>query len=390
MLKLSKRVTTIKESKTLAINTKAKGIAATGEKVYNFAVGEPDINPPAILIKEIEKAFNKGFTKYTPPSGLPEAKEKIAKHLGTQMAFSFTKDNIALSCGGKHSLYNVFQAIIGTNDEVIIPRPYWVSYPEQITLSGGKPIFVNSTKDLQLDVKAIANSITRRTKAIVLNSPNNPTGVVFKKEVLTQLAKLLEKKDIFIISDDVYQTLVYTKKPYHIAHYSKNIREKTIIVDSYSKSLAMTGLRLGIVAASKEIVSAIDKLQGQTCGNPTSIIQMGVANTLGRVKTYQKEYLALFTKRRKIVLALLEKNSLISYPTPDGGFYVFINIKKISNDSFDFCEKLLKKHHVALVPGKAFGQEGFVRISFASNVTDLKEGIKRFNTFCKEESKIIY
>lgn len=384
MTMISKRIEQIAESQTLAVNTLCQELIAEGKGVLNFSVGEPDIAPPASLMGALVTSLEEGFTKYTNPVGLTEAREKIAEYFSKQNNISFSAKEIALTSGGKQALYALFQSIINPGDEVIVFKPYWVSYTEQIKLAGGKPVFVDLDENHDLDITAFNDALTDKTKAVILNSPSNPTSAVLSPEKIKQLANVLEGKDIAIISDDVYQSLVYEGDFYHIAQHSEQIRKQTIIIQSFSKSLSMTGLRLGVVIAHEDIISAIAKFQGHASGNPTSLIQMAVAKIINNEEQYQKEYRELFDSRRKLVSELLKSNPHISFNEPMGAFYFFINISKLEKDSKIFAEKLLSEKHVAFVPGAAFGAEGFVRMSFAASEENLRKGVELFNSFCEE------
>lgn len=384
---LSKRIHNISPSQTLAVNTRAKELAAEGNKIYNFSVGEPDIQPPDILLEEITNAYNDKYTKYTNQIGDPDARTKIATYINKLNQTNYTKENIALTSGGKQALFHVFQSIINQGDEVMVIKPFWVSYEEQIKLAGGVPVFVNSQKNFDLDINEIKNNISEKTKAIVINSPSNPTSQIISQEKIDALTKLLaqpEHQHILIISDDVYQTLSYSGNVPHILGQDKSLFERTIIIQSFSKSLSMTGLRLGVVAASKKIIDGISLLQGHASGNPTSIIQIAAANILDKVDVYQKQYLELFKKRKELASKLLSEIPHISFIEPAGAFYFFIDISKISSNSMKFTQDLLEKKHVALVPGVAFGAEGFVRLSFAASEKNLTEGITLLHEFCKD------
>ncbi|MBU1167178.1 pyridoxal phosphate-dependent aminotransferase [Patescibacteria group bacterium] len=387
MLEISKRIQNIASSQTIAVDSKAKQLICEGKKIYNFAVGEPDIAPPEVLIKAIDKAYHEGKTKYTHPAGTPEVREKVAAHLYGLDKVKYSKDQIVVTNGGKQALFLAFQSIINEGDEVIILKPYWVSYTEQVKLAQGKPVFVDTTDEFQLDIEAIKEALTNKTKAIILNSPSNPTGMVFKKDSIKKLAAELEGKDIYIISDDIYQNLSYDEEFYPIAKYSKKIKEQTIIIQGLSKSHAMTGLRLGFMAANLEVTAAATKLQSQLSSNPNSLLQAASIEVMENSEEYEKKYFELFKSRRDLVVSILEKNDKISFNKPQGAFYVFVNISQIENDSAKFSEKLLEEELVATVPGIAFGMEGFVRLSFASSEKDLKEGLSKFNAFCEKIAK---
>lgn len=380
---LSKRIQNIAESQTLAINTLCQELQSKGEEIYNFSVGEPDIYPPELLSEKLQEAFQDGYTKYTNPVGLIKPRETFAAFFSKINKVQFTSKEIALTSGGKQALFATFQVLLNPNDEVIVITPYWVSYLEQIKLAGGKSVLVKTDKSFQLDVVAIKNALSKKTKAIIFNTPNNPTGAVFKKEKIIELAQLLEGTNIYIITDDVYQPLVYEGEFYQIASYSDTIKKQTIIIQSFSKSYSMTGLRLGAVIATEEIINAVGKFQGHASGNPTSIIQIAVSKIPGNVSKYEKEYIELFRKRKNLVLKILSDIPNISFVEPEGALYFFVDISKIEKDAQLFTKKLLQEKHVALVPGDAFGQEGFVRITFASSDEKLIKGLALFKEFCE-------
>lgn len=382
MKKINNKVTKIEQSKTIEIDIEAKRLKALGQKIYNFSAGEPDLEPPKFIKKSLDQSFLQGKTKYGAVTGEENLKEEICQKLKRDNGLSYNQNNIAVTNGCKQALYNIFQCILNEGDEVIIYSPYWVSYKAQVELAGGKVKVIKTNKNFEPDLEKTKEAINNKTRAVIINSPNNPSGAVYSKDKLKELAKLFIKKNIYVICDDVYEKLVYGQKFYSIAQFMKSKKDKVMVVNGISKSHALTGLRVGYVAAAKDIIKLINKLQSQSTGNVCSIAQVVAEDVLKKGDSFVEKSNKIFEKRCNLVEKILKKNSKISFIKPSGAFYYFVNIKKIDNNSDRFCKKLLKEKKIALVPGIAFGMEGYVRISFASSERDLREGLEKFNGFC--------
>jgi len=387
-MKLSER-SNISPSLTLAMNAKAKKMKAQGIDVISFAAGEPDFHTPVYIKEAGKKAIDDNKTYYTPASGIVELKEAVINKLEKENGLKYSVDEVAINSGAKHSVFNALWVLIDKKDEVVIPSPYWVSYPEMVNICGGKPVFINKTEKTGFKITPadLEKIINKNTKVLLLNYPNNPTGAVFNKDELFAIAEFLEDKNIFIISDEIYEKILYDGlKHVSIASYSEKIKNKTIIVNGMSKAFSMTGWRIGYVAGSKEIIDAINKIQGHTTGNPSSISQWaslaGLTNKEDFIKTWVKE----FEKRRDYIVNELNNMQGFSCTKPEGAFYVFPGVNncfgkeyngyKVIN-SFDLANYLLEYGKIAVVPGKAFGADNYIRISFATSMNNIVEGMER-------------
>ncbi|MGB9711105.1 MAG: pyridoxal phosphate-dependent aminotransferase [Thermodesulfovibrio sp.] len=389
---LAERTKKIKPSATLAVDSRAKELKAKGMDVINFGVGEPDFDTPEHIKEAAIKAIKDGFTKYTPVGGIDELKEAIIEKLERDNGLKYEKANILVSCGAKHSLYNIAQALFGPGDEVIIPAPYWVSYPDQVLLNDAKPVIVETTEDndFMLSVEILKENITSRTKAIILNSPSNPTGFIYTKKALEEIAEIALKHNLYIISDEIYEKLIYDGgKHISIASLSEEVKNKTIVVNGLSKSHAMTGWRIGYAAGPEEIIKTMTKIQSQSTSNPTSIAQKAAVAALRGPQNCVAEMRQEFEKRRDHLVKELNSIPGISCKMPKGAFYAFPNIEKILgkngiNSSMDLSIYLLEKALVAVVPGSAFGAEGYIRISYATSMENLSKGINRIRKALEE------
>ena len=386
---LSKRVQAIKPSPTLVIDAKAKALKAKGIDIISFGTGEPDFDTPQNIKDVAIDAINKGFTKYCPVSGTLDLKNAIINKFKEDNNLEYTKEEIIVSCGAKHSLYNVFQTIFDDGDEVIIPAPYWVSYPDMAVLAGAKPVFINTTDKNHFKVVAsdIEKVITKKTKAFILNSPSNPTGNTYTKEELTEIANVCVKNNLLIISDEIYEKLVYDNfKFFSIAQVSKEVKEHTIVINGVSKAFAMTGWRIGYTAGPKEIISAMTKIQSQSTSNPTSISLKAATEALNGNKDCLETMRKEFERRRNYIVERLNKINGINCLKPEGAFYVFPNISgllgkeyngKLVNTDMEFADYLLDEAKIAVVPGSAFGAEGYIRLSYATSMENIVDGIDR-------------
>ena len=383
------RVQAIKPSPTLVIDAKAKALKAKGIDIISFGTGEPDFDTPQNIKDVAIDAINKGFTKYCPVSGTLDLKNAIINKFKEDNNLEYTKEEIIVSCGAKHSLYNVFQTIFDDGDEVIIPAPYWVSYPDMAVLAGAKPVFINTTDKNHFKVVAsdIEKVITKKTKAFILNSPSNPTGNTYTKEELTEIANVCVKNNLLIISDEIYEKLVYDNfKFFSIAQVSKEVKEHTIVINGVSKAFAMTGWRIGYTAGPKEIISAMTKIQSQSTSNPTSISLKAATEALNGNKDCLETMRKEFERRRNYIVERLNKINGINCLKPEGAFYVFPNISgllgkeyngKLVNTDMEFADYLLDEAKIAVVPGSAFGAEGYIRLSYATSMENIVNGIDR-------------
>ena len=386
---LSARAQKIKPSPTLAMDAKAKAMKASGVDVVNFGVGEPDFDTPDNIKEAAIKAIKDGFTKYTPVGGIDPLKDAITEKFRKDNDLEYVREEIIVSCGAKHSLYNIAQALYGPGDEIIIPSPYWVSYPDQVLLNDARPVFVKThEKDkflLRPDV--LESYVTKKTKAIILNSPSNPTGFTYDKKTLEGVADIALRHNLYVISDEIYEKLTYDGfKHTSIASLSKEIKARTLIVNGLSKSYAMTGWRIGYAAGSRDIIKAMTNIQSQSTSNPTSIAQKAAVEALTGPQDFIKTMLAEFDKRRKFLVSGLNSIPGISCLTPTGAFYAFPNTSKLYGkqadgnkiaSSSDLALYLLEKASVALVPGDAFGDNDYVRLSYATSMENLKKGVDR-------------
>ncbi len=385
---LTNRINTLSESITIAITALAGELKAQGKDILSFSAGEPDFGTPRVIKDAAIQAINDGFTKYTAVDGIPELKTAIANKLKRDNNLTYAANQIIVSNGAKHSLFNLFSVLIDNGDEVIIPAPYWVTYPELVKYCGGKVVEIE-THDItgfKITPEQLKSAITPNTKMLVLTTPSNPTGSIYSKEELTQLGKVLEGTEIIVASDEMYEKLIYEGVFTSCASISEDMFKRTITINGLSKSVAMTGWRFGYMAAyNTEIIKATKKLQSQSTSNINSITQKAAIVGLdgeadGDIEMMRKEFLA----RRDEAVKLFNNIEGLSVLKPDGAFYLFVNISKISNDSLGFAKDLLDKKLVAVVPGVGFGSEGYFRFSFAANINSIRTGIKRIEEFVKE------
>lgn len=384
----SQKIQNLSESATIAISTLASELKAKGRDILSFSAGEPDFDTPQVIKDEAIRALNSGFTKYTPVPGIPELREAIAKKLKKENGLSYTPKQVLVSNGAKQSLFNIFQALINDGDEVVIPSPYWVTYPELVIYSGGKPVFIptDENSNFKITAKQLKNAITPKTKILVLTTPSNPTGMVYTKSELTEIAKVLEGTNIWVVSDEMYEKLVYGVSFTSAASISEDMMKRTITVNGLSKSVAMTGWRMGYLATTDDkLIKLMDNLQSQCTSNINSITQKASVVALNGDADRDIEMMRqAFEKRRDLACDLVNNIGGLSVQKPQGAFYLFINIKGIARfagDSMKFCSELLSKEGVALVPGSAFGMDGYVRLSFACSTEQILDGIKRIEKF---------
>ena len=395
-MELSKLARELKPSATLAITAKAKEMKSQGIDVIGFGAGEPDFDTPENIKEFAKRSIDNGFTKYTAASGIDELKSAIILRIKEDYNVEYEKKEIFVGSGAKHVLYNLFQVLLDLNDEVIIPAPYWVSYPEQVRIAGGKPVILSTDQSNGFKVKPseIQNVITDKTKILVLNYPSNPTGVTFTKEELIEIANLAEKNDLIVISDEIYDKTLYSEtKHTSFVQINDSIKNRTILVNGVSKTYSMTGWRIGYAAGNKNVLAAMNNLAGQSTSNPTSIAQKASVEAFSGPQDKVNEMVVEFKKRRDFICKELNNINGISCLVPDGAFYVFPDISyyfgkeykngKIEN-SVDFADFLLNEAKVAVVPGIEFGSDKNIRISYATSMHDIKEGIKRIKEKLEE------
>ncbi len=392
-MELSRKSLSIKESPTLALDAKEKKMRAEGKDVIGFCAGQPDFDTPGYIKEAAIKAINEGFTKYTPVAGDLGLRKAICNKFSSDNGLEYSPENIVVSNGAKHSLMNAFQAILNPGDEVIIPGPYWVSYPEMVRLADGIPVFVDASEEngFKIGFKQLRKAITKKTKAIVINSPSNPTGILYTKDELLQIADIAEEKGIFIISDEIYEKLVYDdNKHISIASLNSKIKDLTIIINGVSKTYAMTGWRIGYSASSQKISNLMCNIQSHATSNPNSIAQKAAEAALNGPQDDLKAMVAEFAARRNYMVERINSINKLSCIRPAGAFYVMMNISKLIGKSVSgrriscpdcFGEALLDIAGVAVVPGSGFGSDKHVRLSYATSMENIKEGLNRIERF---------
>ncbi len=380
------RATVITPSQTLAIDAKAKQLKAAGEDVIGLAAGEPDFDTPEHIKAAAMGALEAGFTKYTPSSGIPELRQAIAEKLKADNGLDYEPSQIIVNCGAKHSCFNAMLAVLNEGDEVIIPAPYWLSYPEMVRMAGGEPYIVETTPETgyKLTPEQLRENISPGTKMLILNSPSNPTGSVYTETELVELAEIALEEQIYILSDEIYEKLVYGDAEHtSIAAFTDTTLANTIVVNGFSKSYAMTGWRLGYLAAPKEIAKAVDSIQSHSTSNPTSFAQKGALAALKGPQECVEEMRQKFDERRRRMFELLKNMPSVGVVEPLGAFYMLADISAFGLDSSTFCSQLLEKEKVALVPGVAFGNDRTVRMSFATDLENIEKALGRFARFCQ-------
>ncbi len=384
---IAKNVAEISPSLTLAITSQAKALKKQGVDVLSFGAGEPDHNTPAHIVEACIKALQDGHTRYTESSGLLELREALSAKFLVDNNLSYEPSQISVNCGAKHSCYNAILATVNPGDEVIIPAPYWTSYPEMVKLVGGVPVIVETKVEngWKMTPEEFEEAMSPLTKMVIINSPNNPTGAVYTKDELEKIAEIALGEDILILSDEIYEKLVYGEsKHVSIASLSKEIADLTITVNGFSKAYAMTGWRLGYTAAPKKIAEAIDNLQSHTTSNATTFAQYGALAALQGDQGIVAEMREEFDVRRQFMLGRLQGIRNVKVVEPMGAFYFLVNIEPIGIKSVNFCEKLLSKQKVAAVPGIAFGADYTVRFSYATGLDVINAGMDRFEEFCHQ------
>ena len=381
----------IKPSPTMAVTSKAREMRAAGKDIIGLGAGEPDFDTPDNIKEAAIEAIKKGDTKYTAVDGTPALKKAVQNKFSRENGLSYDLDQITVGTGGKQVLYNAFMATVNKGDEVIIPAPYWVSYPDIILLAGGKPKIVKCEEkdNFKLTPKKLEKAISKKTKWVILNSPSNPTGSAYTKKEIEGLSKILIKyKKIYILSDDIYEHIIYDNFKFFTIAQIKTLKERTLTMNGVSKSYSMTGWRIGYAAGPKEIIKAIAKIQSQSTSNPTSISQAAAVEALNGKQDFIQERAKSFRERRDFVVDSLNDIKGISCLKPEGAFYVFPSCKKLLGKKTklktdkDFVEKLLENSEVAVVQGSAFGLDGYFRISYATSMENLRKAMERIKSFC--------
>ncbi len=393
---LSKKALAISPSPTMAIDSKAKEMQSQGLDVISFGAGEPDFDTPANIRKEAVKALDEGHTRYTPAAGTLEVREAICAKLLADNGLSYKPNQIVVSNGAKHSINNILAALLNPGDEVLIPVPYWVSYPEMVRLNDGVPVFVEAAlaNSLKVTVTDLNQALTARSKVLILNSPVNPTGQVYSEEELRAIADFCLKNKIFVISDEIYEKLIYSaEKHFSIASFNDRIKELTIVVNGVSKSYAMTGWRIGYTASTAEIATVMSNIQSHTASNPNSIAQKATVAALKGPQDSILEMHSAFDERRRYIFERSNSLPYLKALEPLGAFYLFVSMAdavgkfyhdKLISSSDDFAAHLLENHRVALVPGTGFGAPDYMRLSFATSMENIVEGLNRIEAFVSE------
>ncbi len=400
-MELSKRVSSISASLTLAITAKAKEMEKKGEDVVNLGAGEPDFDTPYFIKEATKQALDNGFTKYTPSSGIKELKEAISNKYEEEYNLTYSSEEIIVSCGAKHALFNAIMALINKGDKVIIPSPFWVSYPEMVKVAGGEPVILETKEenDFKINPQDLEKAISKKTKMLILNSPSNPCGSVYKREELKDIAQILAKYNIFCLFDEIYEKIIYDITHINIATLSRKMKGLTIIINGVSKTFSMTGFRIGWALATKELIKAMASIQSHSTSNPTSFSQKGALFALKSKKSKKivEKMVKEFKKRRDYVVGAINSIKGLSCLRPEGAFYIFVNISSLLNKSYkgnllktslELAKILLEEKKLAVIPGIAFGNDNYIRISYAASIKNLKKGIQRLQEFVKETKEL--
>ena len=393
-MKIADRAKQISPSLTLEITARAKKMKADGMRVVSFAAGEPDFNTPDYIVEAGREALNQGLTKYTPASGTPALKKAICQKLKNDNALDYEPSNIVVSNGAKHSLFNAFMAILNPGDEVIIPSPYWLSYPELVKMAGGVPVYVETKPEnsFKITPAELAKAITPKTKAFILNNPNNPTGAVYTRSEINALAAEIEKHEIFVVSYEIYEKLTYERRHHSIAAYSDILKERTVVINGMSKTYAMTGWRIGYAASDERIASAMARMQSHSTSNANSIAQYASQVALSdrlHGDSCLESMKATFDARRALMMLRLSRLG-VDYIEPKGAFYIMMSVKKFIGkqldgqrirSAFDFASVLLEQALVAVIPCESFGAPDYVRLSYAASEIDIERGLDAISAF---------
>lgn len=390
-LKLSKRARQLTPSPTLAITAKAKALKSQGLDVIGLGAGEPDFNTPKHILTAAQTAMEEGQTKYTASAGVPELIQAIIEKLRNENGLSYQSNQISVTVGAKHALYNLFQVLLDEGDEVIIPSPYWVSYLDQVKLAGGAPVVIEGKEEhsFKITPEQLEQAITDRTRAVIINSPSNPTGMLYSREELEAIGEVCIKRDILIISDEIYEHLIYDDQPHvSIASLSPELYARTFVVNGLSKTFSMTGWRIGYIAGNSEVIAAITDLSSHSVSNATTFAQYAAVVALTGTKEPVEEMKRAFKERRDYVIDRINQIPGLSCQKPAGAFYAFVNIREALesspyHDPDQWSEALLEKEQVAVVPGSGFGSNDHIRISYATSMQNLREALDRIERFVK-------
>lgn len=387
-MKLAARVGEVTPSLTLAIAAKAKAMKLDGIDVCSFSAGEPDFDTPAHIKAAAQKALDEGKTKYGPAAGEPKLRQAIARKLQNENHLDYTAENVIVTNGGKHSLFNLMLALIEPGDEVIIPAPYWLSYPEMVKLAGGKPVIVqtDAATEYKITPAQLRSAITVHTKLFVFNSPCNPTGVVYTPTEIQALAEVIVEQDILVVSDEIYEKIIYDDaKHVSIGSLGKDIFARTIVSSGFAKAYSMTGWRLGYLAGAVELIKAVSTIQGHSTSNVCTFAQYGAIAAFEDSQDCVEQMRLAFAERRQVMLERIRDIPGVSCAPPNGAFYLFVNISKTGLSSLEFCDSLLETQQVAAVPGIAFGADDHIRLSYATDMASIEKGMDRLHKFVQSQ-----
>lgn len=386
MIKLAARVGEVPPSITLAIAAKAKAMKAEGIDVCSLSTGEPDFDTPEHIKAAAKQALDAGKTKYGPVAGEPQLKAAIARKLRSDNNLNYQPENILVTNGGKHSLYNLMMALIEPGDEVIIPAPYWLSYPEMVKLASGKPVIVrtDASTGYKITPEQLTRAITPKTKLFVLNSPSNPTGMVYTRAEIKALAEVIVDRDILVVADEIYEKIIYDGAQHvSIGSLGKEIFYRTLISSGFAKAYSMTGWRVGYLAGPIELIKATSTIQGHSTSNVCTFAQYGAISALESSQESVEKMRQAFAQRRQVIFELLDAVPGISCIKPDGAFYMFVNISKTGMNSLEFCDAFLEQQQVAVIPGIAFGADDHIRLSYATDLGTIKKAVERLDKFVR-------
>jgi aspartate aminotransferase len=388
--RLAERLKEVKPSSTLAITSKAKKLKAEGFDIVTLAAGEPDFDTPEFVKLAAIEAIKSGFTKYTPTTGIPELKKLISEKLKKENSLEYQANQIVVSWGAKHSIYNALSVLVDPDDEVLIPLPYWVSYPEMVRLCSGVPRFIKTSvqDSFKITPQQLKEQIGSKTKVLILNSPSNPTGCVYTEKELREIAEICVENKVFVISDEIYEKLIYDGlKHISIGSFNKDIYDLTITINGLSKSYSMTGWRIGYLAAAGDISEAVSRLQDHSTSNPNSIAQKAAVAALAHNEDFFSPVVKEFQMRRDYCMERLKKMPFIKPVLPSGAFYIFFDISKTGLTSGNFANRMLEEKYVSIIPGEGFGMDNFVRMSFATSMEQLMKGMDRLEEFLGKVNK---
>jgi aspartate aminotransferase len=387
---ISERARRVNPSPTLSLTAKIKALKAEGHDIVAFTAGEPDFDTPAHAKQAAMDAINEGFTKYTPTGGIPALKAAVCEKLKRDNGLEYQPNNVLVSVGGKHSLFNAMLALVDPGDEVIIPAPYWVTYPEQVVFAEGKPVFVQTSEadGFQLKADAVAAAVTDKTKILILNSPSNPTGAVFEASEIEKIARLAVEKDFWVVSDEMYEQLTYGETAVSIASFGEDIKARTLTMNGCSKAYSMTGWRIGYAAGPAEVIGAMTRIQDQSTSNPTSIAQRAAVAALAGPQEVVAEMREAFHKRRDVLVNGLNSLPGVKCPLPGGAFYAFPDmsgwLKGDIKNADDLAARLLETYGLGVIPGSGFGAPNCIRLSYATSMDAIEQGLERFRNAAKD------